>query len=40
MKIKIYRTIKRVPISVNIINLSEEAQRWEQLEKKLAKRFT
>lgn len=40
MKIKIHRTIKRVPISVNIINLSEEAQRWEKLEKKLTKRFT
>jgi len=40
MKIKIYRTTKRVPISVNIINLTDEAQRWAQLEKKLSKRFT
>jgi len=40
MKIKIYRTRKRVPVSVNILNLSQEAERWVQLEKKLLKRFT
>ena len=38
MKVKIYRSIKRVPISQNIVNLTDEAKRWQELEKKLRKR--
>lgn len=39
MKIRILKTRKRVPISANIINLTDEAQRWAKLEKKLLKRI-
>ena len=40
MKIKVYRTNKKVPISQFILNLSEEAQNWKKLNKILRARIT
>ena len=39
MKIKVYRTNKKVPISQFILNLSEEAQNWKKLNKILRARI-
>lgn len=37
MKIKIYRTTKRVPVSVHVVNLSPEAQQWQEMARLLDK---
>lgn len=37
MKIRIYRTRKRVPVSVHVVNLSEEALQWAEIERLLSR---
>lgn len=39
MKIKVYRTNKKVPISQFVINLSQEARKWKNLGKTLKERI-
>lgn len=39
MKIKVYRTNKKVPISQFVLNLSQEAVNWKKLNKVLKARI-